>query len=108
MSAVRPNSRLEVDDEDFCKWCGKDISGVREHLPDDEGEIDLCGSCEGNRWKLKAKAVRKAEENHGQEVHPKELDEPDESWDLSRELWYNWSAEVAAQYKALQEEQSDV
>lgn len=106
MGVCRPNSRLEVDDPDFCKWCGKDVSGVREELDavGENSDIDLCGGCEAMRMLLKASAVRVAKETEGEEIHPKQLDDPPEGWELSRESWYQWSAGVAAQWKKTEQE----
>lgn len=106
MAVCRPNTRLEVDDPDFCKWCGKDISGVRDELDalDMDSDIDLCGGCEAMKMRLKAAAVEVAKENEGEQIHPNQLSDPPEDWELSRESWYKWSAGVAAQWKEVSDD----
>lgn len=95
----RQGSRLECDDPDHCLWCGAEIGDVRAELPEGD-DVRFCPQCAINEMRLKAEAAEVAEETHGEQIHPKQIDEPPEDWDLSRELWYNWSAEGAAQYKA--------
>lgn len=58
--AARVGSRLETDDEGYCKWCGKELPEMLVHGPIAGGDTEyapaeLCGTCEGKRWTAAAK-----------------------------------------------------
>jgi len=52
--STREHSRLEVDDERFCKNCGKELPEMLVNGPiagdgTDTEAVELCGSCEAGR-----------------------------------------------------------
>jgi len=56
MSETRQRTRLEVDDEQFCKWCGKELSSWMlenefDPFSDEPRKIELCGSCRYDQMK---------------------------------------------------------
>ena len=97
----RQGSRLEVDDPLHCKQCGGELPEMMVFGPiagdgTEYDRVELCGKCKGTEVKIRRAAAKKAERNHGVSINPWDLEEPPEGWELSQELWYEWSAEVQA------------
>ena len=47
---TRPRTRLEVDDEEYCKWCGVKLpewllENELDPLSPAKREVELCGNC---------------------------------------------------------------
>jgi len=47
---TRPRTRLEVDDETYCKWCGVKLSdwlleNEVDPLSPADRKVELCGNC---------------------------------------------------------------
>lgn len=95
----RDGSRLEVDHDGHCKWCGVEIADLSEFGI----YVELCPECLARRFELAADAVRAANDEYSTDLGPDDLGDPPGDWDLSDDLWYRWSASVQAQYENLNE-----